>query len=76
VIKSKELKDPKSCLNKAKKGEWLFVLLGRDYATPATIRFWIGERLRLGLNKPGDAQLDEAEEAAASIEAEQPEVKF
>ncbi len=66
--KCDELTDPRSCMSRARDDEWTFVLLGRDEATPATIRFWIKERIRLGKNQPGDYQLVQAEEDARSIE--------
>lgn len=69
--KHEELSQPNSCLNKARDDERLFVLLDRDLATPATIWAWIAERLRLGLNKHGDAQIVEAEELAKAIKAQQ-----
>lgn len=69
--KRDELTNPKSCMSKARDDEMTFVLLGRDDATPATIRFWIQERIRLGKNQPGDAQLVEAEECARTIEREE-----
>jgi hypothetical protein len=59
--KRDEMADPRSCLNKARDDEWLFVLLGRDPAAPAAVRAWIQERIRLGKNTPGDPQLVEAE---------------
>jgi hypothetical protein len=52
-------------------GEMLFVLLGRDKAAPATIRFWIEERIRLDRNHPDDSQLREAEECARAMERDQ-----
>lgn len=60
-----------SCWNKAGENEMVFVLLARDVAAPATIRAWIGERLRLGKNAPGDPQIVEAEQCAAAMEREQ-----
>ncbi len=66
--KRDELTDPKSCMSRARDDEYTFVLLERDDATPDTIRFWINKRIELGKNKPGDAQLVEAEEAAKAIE--------
>lgn len=68
MLKRDELASPTSCLNKAGESEMLFVLLGRDDAAPATIRFWIAERIRLGKNAAGDAKLAEAEECARSME--------
>lgn len=58
--KTEEVENPNSCLNKAQDDEPLFVLLGRDKAATATIRFWVTERIKLGLNKPGDPQILEA----------------
>jgi hypothetical protein len=66
--KLEELSNPASCLNKATDDEWLFVLLGRDPAAAATVRFWIDERLRLRLNMPGDDKLQEAEKWAETME--------
>jgi hypothetical protein len=60
VRKRDELADPRSCLNKATDGEWLFVLLGRDPAAPAAVRAWIEARIRLGKNLPSDPQVLEA----------------
>jgi hypothetical protein len=58
------------CMAKARDDEWTFVLLERDPATPGTIRDWIARRIDLGLNRPGDAKLVEAEEVARIIERE------
>jgi len=73
--KREELANPKSCLGKALNDEMIFVLLGRDAAAPATIRFWIGERLRLGKNQPQDPQILEAEVRAATMEREFQELR-
>ncbi len=62
--KKKEIKSPNSCLNKAKDDEMLFVLLGRDSAAPATISFWITERIRQGKNQHDDPQIVEAMQCA------------
>lgn len=43
-----------NCYARALPDEHVFVLLGRDPATPSTIRFWMGERARLGKNKDPD----------------------
>jgi hypothetical protein len=48
----------------------LFVLLSRDAAAPVAIRAWIAERVRLGKNVAGDAQLTEAEECVRIMETE------
>lgn len=68
--KRDELALPNSCLNKARDDEWLFVIIGRDEAAPATIMKWIEERIRLGLNRPGDDQLVDAANVADAIQAE------
>jgi hypothetical protein len=70
VRKHHELSDSQSCLTRARDDEMLFVLLGRDAAAPATIRFWAEERVRLGKNKPTDPQIIEALNAAAIMEDE------
>lgn len=67
MLKRDELAFPDSCLNKAKDEEMLFVLLERDKAAPKTIRAWIRERIKLGLNKTGDAKLQDAVQCAAAI---------
>jgi hypothetical protein len=59
------------CMAKARDDEMTFVLLGRDAAAPAAIRWWIVERIELGLNQPGDAKLVEAEQCARLMEEEQ-----
>lgn len=64
MIKREELSNPASCMNRAADDEMTFVLLGRDAAAPVAIRAWIMERLRLGKNKAGDAQITEARECA------------
>lgn len=69
MIKRDEEKRADSCFNRALPDEWLFVLLGRDVAAPAAIRAWVRERIRLGKNAPGDAQISEALNAANSMEA-------
>lgn len=63
--------DPNSCWNRAKDGELVFVLLGRDHAAPSAIRFWVAERIRLGLNTPDDEQTGPAMDLADEMEAEQ-----
>lgn len=68
--KSDELTKPTSCMSRARNDEWTFVLLGRDAAAPATIRFWVNERLRIGKNSPDDPQIIEAIACADSMESE------
>ena len=68
--KRDELSDPNSCMNRAKELEWTFVLLGRDKAAPVAIRVWVTERVRLGKNSIGDAQIQEALTCAEAMERE------
>ena len=68
MLKSQEIGNPNSCLNKANRDEMLFVLIGRDAAAPRAIRAWIKERIRLGKNQPENPQLIEAEEWAVYME--------
>ena len=75
MIKRDEIEDPESCLNKARDDERLFVLLARDPAAPAAIRAWIAERIRLGRNAAVDAQIQEAFDCAARMEAERSEIE-
>lgn len=69
--KQNEVGNPSSCLNRAVDGEMLFVLLGRDAAAPATIRFWVNQRLQLGKNQPSDEQIVEALACAKTMEEDQ-----
>jgi hypothetical protein len=54
----------------------IFVLLARDTAAPATIRFWATERVRLKKNRPDDPQIVEALECARIMEAERDPALF
>ncbi len=65
-----EVTDPKSCLSKAGEFETLFVLLGRDRAASATIRFWCQERIRLSKNEVHDQQITSALDCADQMEKE------
>lgn len=58
-------------MSRARDDEWTFVLLGRDAAAPATIRFWVSERLRIGKNVATDPQIKEAIACADAMEVEQ-----
>jgi hypothetical protein len=69
--KKDEVADQTSCLNKANDNELLFVLLGRDLAAPATIRFWCSQRVTLGKNTANDAQIEDAMALADAIQQEQ-----
>lgn len=68
--KKDEISDPNSCLNTAKTYDWIFVLIEKDIAAPATIRFWVQERIRLGKNQPNDDQLKSALRVATNMEIE------
>lgn len=68
--KREELSSASSCMSRARADEMTFVLLGRDAAAPATIRFWVSERLRLGKNAPDDPQILEALACADTMDAE------
>lgn len=68
--KFQELSYAKSCLNKAKSNELIFVLLGHDPASPFAIEQWCEERVRLGKNKADDDQIIEALLVAESMREE------
>lgn len=68
MFKHDEMSDPRSCWNKAGNGEFVFVLLERDDATPDTIRYWASKRIELGKNKPDDPQIVRALEEADIVE--------
>ena len=75
MIKHDEIEHTESCFNKARDNERLFVLLARDPAAPVAIRAWIAERISLGKNEPGDAQILEATECANSMDMERVEIE-
>lgn len=64
MLKRDEVAVPTSCLNKSADDEPIFVLRGKDPATPVTIRMWVEARLLLGKNQPDDDQIREALELA------------
>ena len=70
MLKSDEIANDDSCFNRAKDDERVFVLLARDSAAPATIRFWANERIRIGKNQFHDRQIQEAFECARLMEKE------
>jgi hypothetical protein len=57
-------------MSKADQTEMTFVLLARDPAAPATIRFWANERVRLAKNEWSDPQIREALACANAMEIE------
>lgn len=71
MIKSRELNDPNSCMNRAHDTEMTFVLLGRDAAAPYAIRAWARERVGLGKNRWDDPQITEAFECCREMERAQ-----
>jgi hypothetical protein len=73
--KSDELKHPDSCTNRALGDEMVFVLLARDEAAPATLRFWANERVRLGKNSVKDEQYRETMRAAATMERQRAAIR-
>jgi hypothetical protein len=68
MMKCHELSDVDSCFNRALELENMFVLLERDAAAPATIRFWVNERIRRGLSQREDPQIAEALRLADSMD--------
>ena len=69
MTKAEELSNLKSCLNRARLDEVIFVLIGRDAAAPDTIRFWTQKRISLGKNNVNDPQIKEALDCANKIES-------
>lgn len=63
-----EMERSDSCFNRAHENEWVFVLLGRDAAAPATIRYWCAQRVSLGKNQVDDPQITEALRCAEAME--------
>lgn len=70
MLKKEELENPESCWNKAKDDERVFVLLGRDVASPEAIRAWARARVFSGKNDPMDNQISEAVCCAHFMEME------
>lgn len=70
MLKRDELADPKSCLNRARDDEMVFVLLGRDVAAPAAVRAWIAYRIKAGKNTMLDRQIQEALKWIEAVETE------
>lgn len=70
--KDLESTDPKSCWNRARPDQFVFVLLDHDVTTPGTIRDWVNRRIKAGKNKDvNDPQIAEALALADQIEKEQ-----
>lgn len=69
MIRSKEIADVNSCLNRSREDEPLFILCGRDESAPAAIEAWIKGRLATGKNQPMDEQILEAHDAVKAMRA-------
>jgi hypothetical protein len=65
MIKSKEISDPSSCLNRSEDDEMVFVLCARDPVAPDLVRIWANCRDGNG-GKPEKVQ--EARECADAME--------
>lgn len=50
MIKSKELEDPTSCLNKAADDEPIFVLRANDPLAPGVVDYWYTQAVRKKLH--------------------------
>lgn len=68
MFKRDEVFLPDSCFNKTKDDEYLFVLLERDPCAPETIRFWVSQRIKRGLNLSSDQKLLSALDVADRME--------
>jgi hypothetical protein len=58
--KEDELRNPKSCFNKANNDELMFILLERDPTIISTVLHWINTRVEMGLNTMEDDKIKEA----------------
>jgi hypothetical protein len=70
MLKKQEIEDQNSCWNKAEENERVFILLARDPAAETAIRAWVDARIRLGINQPSDAQINEALTCATMMKSE------
>lgn len=71
MMKRDELFEEDSCLNKAGLNEMIFVLRAHDITAPATIRFWVRERIASGKNQSDDIQIKNALDCANEMEWQQ-----
>ena len=76
MLKRDEATHENSCWSKAREDERLFVLLARDSAAPATIRYWANLRVALGLNSRYDPQIVEAYNCADRMEDEAKRINY
>ena len=56
------------CYANALPDEPMFILLARDKASPAVVRFWALERIKTGKNRITDAQIQDAYACAKAME--------
>lgn len=56
------------CYANAKDDEPMFVLLARDKASPAAVRYWCLERIKTGKNTVHDKQIVDAYRVATEME--------
>jgi len=56
------------CYANAKDDEPMFVLLARDKAAPAAVRYWALERIKTQKNRVSDPQIVEAYACAVAME--------
>lgn len=68
--KRDEISQTKTCLHAAEPDEMVFVLLGRDVASPHAIRQWALKRIEQQKNHPDDPQIVEARACADTMERE------
>lgn len=72
--KREMIDNPNSCLNRAHDDEPVFVLMGRDIASPGTILKWISERIQYGKNCFGDKQTEDARDVRFAMQQYQKEL--
>lgn len=75
MIKTDEINNPQSCLNRAFDEEMVFVLRACDEAAPVALRAWCAERIRIGKNLPDDEQILDALAQAATMTIQRPEIR-
>lgn len=68
AIKTEEMSNPNSCLNRAAPDEPVFVLLGRDKSAAVAIRAWIFNRLATGKSSEASPEIREAREFVTTME--------
>lgn len=67
MIKSKELADPNSCLNRTRDDEPIFVLCARDVLAPIVVRFWAVQYHKLKNRQPGGIKRKQVEKQAEAL---------